>query len=217
MHGTTRDRLSALAAVVAALVPALAVVATWSQLALTAQDLYTVGFRTVMVVGVVAAALVTVRALRGHDRVLLAFALAVLTWSVAGLLPDAVWVLGTVLFIAARVLVFVFGVLLVVRTRTDTAPTADTIAGAGAAGGRLHRVAAWAVLVGGGVWLVWTVVEPVLYGLWTPTQDWLTVLFAIPQTAQFVAFVGAAVVFVPPLLRPVGDGARRLWETADVR
>ncbi|PZE57325.1 hypothetical protein DEJ24_12215 [Curtobacterium sp. MCPF17_001] len=221
MHDTTRDRLTALAAVVAALVPAIAVVASWLQVALTWPDQYSIGFRTVMAVGLAAAAVVTIEALRNHDHVLLAFALAALTYSVAGLVPGAAWPLGTVLFIAARVLLFVFGVLLVLRTRpsttgdTTTDTTADTTAGA--ASGPLHRVAAWAVLVGAGIWLAWTVVEPVLFGFWMPPQDALTVLFAIPQTAQFVAFVGALLVFAPPLLRPVGHGARRLWETADVR
>lgn len=219
MHDTTRDRLTALAAVVAALVPALAVVSDWLQFALDLQeDRYVVGFRTVLAVGIVAAALVAVRALRGQDRVLLGFALAVLTWSLAGFVPSSAWPVGTVLFIAARALLFVFGVLLVLRTRAATAPGAGTsTTSTGPAGGRVHRVAAWAVLVGAGVWLAWTVVEPVLFGLWVPPQDALTGLFAIPQAGQFVAFVGAVLVFVPPLVRPVRDGARRLWETADVR
>lgn len=217
MHDTTRDRLTALAAVVAALVPAIAVVASWLQVALTWPDQYSIGFRAVMAVGLAAAAVVTMQALRSHDHVLLAFALAALMYSVAGLVPGAAWPLGTVLFIAARVLLFVFGVLLVLRTRSSTTADTATDTTAGAASGPLHRVAAWAVLVGAGIWLAWTVVEPVLFGFWMPPQDALTVLFAIPQTAQFVAFVGALLVFAPPLLRPVGDGARRLWETADVR
>ncbi|PZE38325.1 hypothetical protein [Curtobacterium sp. MCPF17_031] len=213
MHDTTRDRLTALAAVIAALVPALAVVASWLQLALAWPEQYAVGFRAVMGIGLVAAIVVTVRALRSRDDVLLAFALAVLAYALAGLVPSAVWAVGTVLFIAARVLLFVFGVLLVLRTRPST--TADTTAGA--ASGPLHRVAAWAVLVGAAVWLAWTVVEPVLFGFWMPPQDALTTLFAVPLTGLFVACVGAELVFAPPLLRPVGDGARRLWETADVR
>ncbi|PZF61462.1 hypothetical protein DEJ33_16525 [Curtobacterium sp. MCPF17_047] len=217
MHDTTRDRLTALAAVVAALVPAIAVVASWPQVALTWPDQYSIGFRAVMAVGLAAAAVVTIEALRSHDHVLLAFALAALTYSVAGLVPGAAWPLGTVLFIAARVLLFVFGVRLVLRTRPSTTTDTTTDTTAGAASGPLHRVAAWAVLVGAGIWLAWTVVEPVLFGFLMPPQDALSVLFAIPQTAQFVAFVGALLVFAPPLLRPVGDGARRLWETADVR
>jgi hypothetical protein len=217
MHDTTRDRPTALAAVVAALVPALAVVAAWLQLALTWQEQYTLGFRTVMVVGVLAAGLVAVRGLRGHDHVLLAFALAALTYSLAGLVPGAVWGLGTVLFVAARVLFVVFGVLLVLHTSTGPSTSTGSSTSTGATGGRVHRVAAWAVLVGAGVWLAWTVVEPVFFGLWMPPQDALTAVFAIPQTAQFVASVGAVLLFAPPLVRPVGDGARQLWETADVR
>ena len=67
------------------------------------------------------------------------------------------------------------------------------------------------------MWLAWTVVQPVLFTLWLPPRDALTAVFAVPQTALLVASIGAAVVSAPPLVRPVGDGARRLWETADVR
>ena len=226
MHDTTRDRLTALAAVVAALVPAFPVVAEWLQFALVLQEQYSVTFRIVMVVGIVAAALVTVRALRGRDRVLLVFALAALTYSVASLVPSAVWGLRSVLFIVSWVLLFVFGLLLVVRTRTRTATGTRTgtavsstavSSTAGAASGRFHRVTAWAVLVGAAVWLAWTVVQPVLFTLWIPPQDALTAVFAVPQAALLVACIGAVLVFVPPLVRPVRDGARRLWETADVR
>ena len=221
MHDTTRDRLTALAAVVAALVPAFPVVAEWLQFALVLQEQYSVTFRIVMVVGIVAAALVTVRALRGRDRVLLVFALAALTYSVASLVANAIWGLSSVLFIVSWVLLFVFGLLLVVRTRTRT--TTGTRTGtavrstAGAASGRFHRVTAWAVLVGAAVWLAWTVVQPVLFTLWIPPQDTLTAVFEVPQAALLMACIGAVLVFVPPLVRPVGDGARRLWETADVR
>jgi len=221
MHDTTRDRLTALAAVVAALVPAFPVVAEWLQFALVLQEQYSVTFRIVMVVGIVAAALVTVRALRGRDRVLLVFALAALTYSVASLVASAIWGLSSVLFIVSWVLLFVFGLLLVVRTRTRT--TTGTRTGtavrstAGAASGRFHRVTAWAVLVGAAVWLAWTIVQPVLFTLWLPPQDALTAVFEVPQAALLVACIGAVLVFVPPLVRPVRDGARRLWETADVR
>ena len=221
MHDTTRDRLTALAAVVAALVPAFPVVAEWLQFALVLQEQYSVTFRIVMVVGIVAAALVTVRALRGRDRVLLVFALAALTYSVASLVASAIWGLSSVLFIVSWVLLFVFGLLLVVRTRTRT--TTGTRTGtavpstAGAASGRFHRVTAWAVLVGAAVWLAWTVVQPVLFTLWLPPQDALTAVFEVPQAALLMACIGAVLVFVPPLVRPVRDGARRLWETADVR
>jgi len=221
MHDITRDRLTALAAVVAALVPAFPVVAEWLQFALVLQEQYSVTFRIVMIVGIVAAALVTVRALRGRDRVLLVFALAALTYSVASLVASAIWGLSSVLFIVSWVLLFVFGLLLVVRTRTRT--TTGTRTGtavrstAGAASGRFHRVTAWAVLVGAAVWLAWTVVQPVLFTLWIPPQDTLTAVFEVPQAALLMACIGAVLVFVPPLVRPVRDGARRLWETADVR
>jgi len=221
MHDTTRDRLTALAAIVAALVPAFPVVAEWLQFALVLQEQYSVTFRIVMVVGIIAAALVTVRALRGRDRVLLVFALAALSYSAASLVASAIWGLSSVLFIVSWVLLFVFGLLLVVRTRTRT--TTGTRTGtavrstAGAASGRFHRVTAWAVLVGAAVWLAWTVVQPVLFTLWIPPQDALTAVFEVPQAALLVACIGAVLVFAPPLVRPVRDAARRLWETADVR
>ena len=221
MHDTTRDRLTALAAVVAALVPAFPVVAEWLQFALVLQEQYSVTFRIVMVVGIIAAALVTVRALRGRDRVLLVFALAALSYSAASLVASAIWGLSSVLFIVSWVLLFVFGLLLVVRTRTRTTTGTRTATAvrstAGAASGRFHRVTAWAVLVGAAVWLAWTVVQPVLFTLWIPPQDTLTAVFEVPQAALLMACIGAVLVFVPPLVRPVRDAARRLWETADVR
>lgn len=194
---TTRGRLTALAAVVAGLgaavggVAGLGVLTQWDP-----------GAWVLVVVGVVTAAaalVVGLSAARRADRTSLGFAVAALCTALAGLgIGSPAIPVATILTTAAQALLVAFGVL-VVRS------------GSGAS-----RAAGWVVAVGAAVWLLG---GPALWLGTLPgtTQTGLTVLFAVPAAGRVVAFVVAALLFAGPLVRPVGDGARFLWSTADVR
>lgn len=72
------------------------------------------------------------------------------------------------------------------------------------------------IAVAAAVWLVGG------FSLWFGTspdasEGLLDVLVTLPALGQAVAFLTAALLFVGPLLRPVGAGARYLWSTAEVR
>ncbi|WIB16457.1 hypothetical protein DEJ34_04795 [Curtobacterium sp. MCPF17_050] len=199
MDQTRYERLSALAAVVAALVPAVTVVIGWlDRMAAwpTSSGLGVVGLG---VVGLVAGAVTAVLAARRGDRATLGFGLAAVALPLGVLLPTALHPGATVLLLLARVLLLVFGVVLVVRSSGS------------------RRTAGWFVTVGAGVWLLSEAVMNVLFRVWIPPQGALLPLFTVPQVGEFVGFAAAALVFVPPLVRPVGAGVRRLWDTADVR
>lgn len=204
MDRTRAARWIPLAAVVAGLVPALSVVADWLQFAVGWPDRFGIGMRTLVVVGLLAAAVVTVDALRRHDRVVLSFDIAALAFGVASVLPRGFDPVATILFLVAQVLLLVFGILLVRLT-------------AGPDSARLQRAAGRLIAVGAGLWIAADVAEQLVFRVWMPPQEALVGIFAIPQVGQFVGFLAAALLFAPPLLRPVGAGVRRLWDTADVR
>jgi hypothetical protein len=215
MDRTRATRWIALAAVLAALVPALSVIAGWLPFVVGWPDPSDLGLRALDVVGLLAALVVAVHAMRRHDRDLLTFAIAAVAFPLASLLPRGVNPVATILFLVARVLLLVFGVLLV---RRQARPGSDTTASGSRTGsGRLPRTTGWLVVAGAGLWLGAELVEQLVFRVWMPPQEALFGLFAIPQVGQLVAFVAAAVFFAPPLLRPVGAGVRRLWDTADVR
>jgi hypothetical protein len=215
MDHTRAARWIALAAVVAALVPALSVVTDWLQFAVGWPDRTGVGMRTLVVVGLLAAAVVTAHAVRQRDRVLLTVAVAALAFCVASVLPRGFDPVATILFLAAQVLLLVFGILLV---RRSAAPgPGETATGSGTGSGRLQRAAGWFVTVGAGLWIAADVVVQLVFRVWIPPQEAITAFIVVPEVGQLVGFVAAALLFAPPLLRPVGAGARRLWDTADVR
>lgn len=215
MDRTRAARWIALAAVVAALVPALSVIVGWLPFVVGWPDPSNPVLRALVVVGLLAALVVAVHAIRRRDRVLLTFAIAAVAFPLASVLPRGVDPVATILFLVARVLLLVFGVLLV---RRAAHPGADRTAAESETGSRrLQRTAGWAVMSGAGLWLGAELVEQLAFRVWMPPQEALFGLFAIPQVGQLVAFVAAAVCFAPPLLRPVGAGVRRLWDTADVR
>ncbi|PZE82492.1 hypothetical protein [Curtobacterium sp. MCBD17_032] len=198
MNQTQVERLSASAAVLAALMPAAAVVAAWvDPMALATSAV--VGMRVLGVVGLVAGAVTAVLAARRGDRATLGFGITAVALPLGVLLPTALHPVATVLLLVARVLLVVFGVVLVMRSSGS------------------RRAAGWFVTVGAGVWLLSETAMNVLFRVWIPPQEALLPLFTVPQVGQFVAFAAAALVFVPPLVRPVGAGVRRLWDTADVR
>jgi hypothetical protein len=200
MGSTTTNRQeqrTALAGVVAALAPALAgvlglvVFAGWY----LEPPVRIVG----AVVGGVAAVVVALAARRRRDRATLGFAVSVMCFALSWLpLGSASFAVGSILALAAQALVIAFGVM-VLRRSTGAA-----------------RVAGWVVASAGAVWLVGGL------AIWLGTlpgvsQEALTVLFTLPAAGQAVAFLTAALLFVGPLVRPVGDGARYLWSTAEVR
>ncbi|WFR68494.1 hypothetical protein P9139_10275 [Curtobacterium flaccumfaciens] len=45
----------------------------------------------------------------------------------------------------------------------------------------------------------------------------LIVVYSIPGVLQAIAYIAAAVLVAVPLLRTVGAGAGRLWDSAEVR
>lgn len=194
---TTQGRLTALAAVVAGLgaaaggVAGLGVLTQWDP-----------GLWVLVVAGTVtgvAALALGMRAARVGDRTTLGFAVGALCTALAGLgIGSPAIPVATILTTAAQALLVAFGIL-VVRS------------GSGAS-----RTAGWVVAVGAAVWLLG---GPALWLGTLPgtTQTGLTVLFAVPAAGRIVAFVVAALLFAGPLVRPVGDGARFLWSSADVR
>jgi hypothetical protein len=199
VNQTRYERLAALVAVVAGLVPALDVLARWLQQTGDRPSSSGLGIGAVGIVGLVAGAVTAVLAARRGDRATLGFGLAAVALPLGVLLPTVLHPVAAVVLLLARVLLVVFGVVLVVRSSG------------------LRRTAGWFVTVGAGVWFVSEVAMNVAFRFWTPPQEALLPLFTVPQVGQFVGFVAAALVFVPPLVRPVGTGLRRLWDTAEVR
>jgi len=197
MDAAVRDRWIALAAVVAALVPALSGFA--GLVTLTQWDPGTVALRVGAVLGGLAAVVVGWVAWRRSDRTMLGFALAALCFALSWVPLRALsFPVSTILSIASEALLIAFGVVVLRRSTGAT------------------RIAGWVIAVAAAVWLLGGL------GLWFAalpqvTQTMLSVLFAIPAVAQIVAFLAAAALFVGPLLRPVRSGARYLWTTADVR
>lgn len=187
----------ALAAVLAALGPALG--GTAGLVTLTQWDPGTRSLVVGAVVAGLAAALVGVHAWRRSDRTTLGFALAALLYTLSWVpLGAASFPVSTILSTASQALLVTFGVVV---ARRSTAAT---------------RIAGGVVAVAAAVWLLGGLA--VWFGTLPGTsQAVLTALFAIPASGQVTAFLVAAVLFVGPLVRPVGDGVRSLWSTADVR
>lgn len=199
VRSTTSARWAALAAVVAALVPALGVVGVWADQTIGGSWTYGPVARVLGVVGLLAGVVTAVLAARRGDRATLGFGLAAVALPLGVLVASVLHPVAAVLLLLARVLLVAFGVVVALRS----------------AGAR--RVAGWSVTVGAGVWLLSEIGMDVLFRFWIPPQEALLPFFTVPQVGQFVGFVVAALLFVPPLVRPVGAGLRRLWATADVR
>ncbi len=197
MTTNRQEQWIALAGVVAALAPALTGVAG---LVVSTGWYLEPPMRTAgAVVGGIAAVVVALAARRRHDRAALGFALSVLCFALTWLpLGAASFAVGSILSLASQALVIAFGVM-VLRRSTGAA-----------------RAAGWVIAVAGAVWLVGglTIWFGTLPGA---SQELLTLLFTFPALGQAVAFLTAALLFVGPLVRPVGAGARYLWSTAEVR
>ncbi|MCJ1713066.1 hypothetical protein ACLBWP_16190 [Microbacterium sp. M1A1_1b] len=197
MGNSTRERLIALAGVVAALLPAvdgvagLATLTTWYP------------GRGVLATGAVVAALCAVviglGAWRRADRTTLALALSVVLFALTWLpVPLGLWPISAIALLASQALLIAFGVL-VARRSTG-----------------LTRITGWSVAAGGIVWLLgglvtWFGAVP------NASQELLGALFVIAPLGMLIGFLAAAVLFAGPLLRPVAQGARYLWSTAEVR
>jgi hypothetical protein len=197
MTTDVQERWTALAAVVAALAPGLTGVV--GLVLLTQWYLEPPVLIVGAVIGGVAAAAVAVAAYRRHDRVTLGFAVSVLC-SALGWLPlgGASFAVSTILTLASQALAVAFGVMVARRGRGAT------------------RIGGWVIAVAAAVWLLGG------FSLWFGTspsasQGLVDVLVTLPAFAEAVAFLTAALLFVGPLVRPVGDGARYLWSTAEVR
>jgi hypothetical protein len=199
VNQTRYERTAALVAVVAGLVPALDVAVRWLQQVNDWPSSSGLGIGAAGAVGLVAGAVTAVLAAGRGDRATLGFGLAAVALPLGVLLPTVLHPVAAVVLLLARVLLVVFGVVLVVRSSG------------------LRRTAGWFVTVGAGVWFLSEVAMDVAFRFWTPPQEALLPLFTVPQVGQFVGFVAATLVFVPSLVRPVGSGLRRLWDTADVR
>lgn len=146
-------------------------------------------------VGGLAAALVLVVAVRAGDRRALAVAVSMLAFAVAWFVPGPV---GSALYFVAQAALVAFGLLTVWTTHG------------------VQRVLGWIVTVAAALWFVagvltQTVVPP------TTSQEFLVVVFSIPVLLQAVAYLAAAVLVAVPLLRTLGAGAGRLWDSAEVR
>ncbi|WP_439694177.1 hypothetical protein ACRQ4B_08035 [Curtobacterium sp. SP.BCo] len=147
------------------------------------------------VVGGLAAALVLVVALRARDRRATAAAVSMLAFAVAWFVPGPV---GSALSFVAQAALVAFGLLTVWAVRG------------------VQRVLGWVVTTAAALWFV--------VGLLTQTvfvpgasQELLVVVFSIPVLLQAVAYLATAVLVAAPLLRTVGAGAGRLWDSAEVR
>jgi hypothetical protein len=157
------------------------------------------GPRAVLLVATVvagaAAVLVLVAAVRARDRRALALAVSSLAFALAWGAPFPV---GTALYFVAQAALVAFGVL-TVRTARG-----------------VQRTLGWVVTVAAALWFVVGLVTQTVPPLST-SQEFLVVVYSIPGLLQAVAYLAAAVLAAAPLLRVVGAGAGRLWDTADVR
>lgn len=191
MHRSTGERWIALAAVVAALAPA-ARGALEATIVFVPQTWLVTG----AVLGGLGAVVVLVAAWRPRARATVTFALATLLYAVSWPVPGIV---GSFVALVAVVLLLAFGVQ-VVR---------------GSSGFR--RALGWIVALGGGLLVVAHFALSWFAPLAAVSQAALNVIVLAPGVVQAVAYAAAAVLFLPPLLRPVRDVARTLWSTAEVR
>ncbi|MFJ4221551.1 hypothetical protein [Curtobacterium luteum] len=191
MHRSTGERWIALAAVVAALAPALSGVLQ-STIVFVPQTWLVAG----SVLGAVGALVVLVAAWLSRARATVTFALATLLYAVSWPVPGIV---GSFVALVAIVLLLAFGVQ-VVR---------------GSSGFR--RVLGWVVAVGGSLLVLSHFALSWFAPLAAVSRTALDLIVLAPGVVQAVTYAAAAVLFLPPLLRPVRDGIRTLWSTADVR
>ena len=191
MHWSTGERWIALAAVVAALAPA-ARGALEATIVFVPQTWLVTG----AVLGGLGAVVVLVAAWRTRARATVTFALAALLYAVSWPVPGIV---GSFVALVAVVLLLAFGVQ-VVR---------------GSSGFR--RALGWIVALGGGLLVVAHFALSWFAPLAAVSQAALNVIVLAPGVVQAVAYAAAAVLFLPPLLRPVRDVARTLWSTVEVR
>ncbi|GGL09721.1 type IV secretory pathway VirB2 component (pilin) [Curtobacterium luteum] len=191
MRRSTGERWIALAAVVAALAPALSGVLQ-STIVFVPQTWLVAG----SVLGALGAVVVLVAAWLTRARATVTFALATLLSAVSWPVPGIV---GSFVALVAIVLLLAFGVQ-VVR---------------GSSGFR--RVLGWVVAVGGVLLVVSHFALSWFAPLAAVSQAALDLVVLAPGVVQAVTYAAAAVLFLPPLLRPVRDAVRTLWSTADVR
>ena len=191
MHRSTGERWIALAAVVAALAPAVRG-ALESTIVFVPPTWLVAG----SVLGALGAVVVLAAGWRSRARATVTFALATLLYAVSWPVPGIV---GSFAALIAVVLLLAFGVQ-VVR---------------GSSGFR--RIFGWVVAVGGGLLVLAHFALSWFTPLAAVSQSALEVIVLAPGVVQAVAYGAAAVLFLPPLLRPVRDGAHALWSTAEVR
>lgn len=196
---TTAARWTALAAVAAALSPAVL-----SAIGVTRTVAGVPGGMTsdhvVAVIGAVAAGVTLVLALLPgrQDRVLAGTAIATLAFVAPTVLTGALSPLGAVCQVLARALLIAVGIV-VLRGSSDIA-----------------RRLGWVVTIAA---IIWFAGEMSLYAVVPFTQDQavLTVLFTLPGVGATVAWLAAALLVLPTLVEPVGRGLQRLWASAEVR
>ncbi|PCN47498.1 hypothetical protein Csp2054_11505 [Curtobacterium sp. 'Ferrero'] len=191
MQRSTGEHWIALAAVVAAFVPAVRGV-------LEVTIVFVPGRWLVAgaVIGAVGAAVVLVAAHRSGARATVTFALATLLYAVSWPVPG---VIGSFLDLIGIGLLLGFGVL-VVRGSTG-----------------YRRVLGWIVAVGAAGLVVGHFALSWFFPLTLVSQTALDVIVVAPSIVQAVTYGAAGVLFLPPLLRPVGAGVRTLWSSAEVR
>jgi hypothetical protein len=147
------------------------------------------------VIGGLAGVVVLIGAVRARDRRALAIAVSVLAFALAWIAPGPV---GSALSFVAQAALVAFGLLTVWTARG------------------VQRTLGWVVTVAAALWFVVGVLIQTVVPLST-SQEFLVVAFAIPGLLQAVAYLAAAVLVAVPLLRTLGAGAGRLWDSAEVR
>lgn len=147
------------------------------------------------VIGGLAGVVVLIAAVRARDRRALAIAVSVLAFALAWGVPGPV---GSALSFVAQAALVAFG-LLTVRTARGA-----------------QRTLGWVVTVAAALWFVVGLLTQTVPPLST-SQEFLVVVYAIPGLLQAVAYLAAAVLVAVPLLRTLGAGAGRLWDSAEVR
>lgn len=193
MQNIRGERRTALAATVATAIAGLSGVA--DAVVLTQWDPPRAALFAAALVAGVAALATGVAAWRTKDRPLLAVAVSVLAY----VLSSAVAGLAiTVLVVVSQGALLALGVLV---TRS---------------GGGMRRTLGWIVVIAAAGWFV-TLLAVSTVPLVTLPQGALDAVIALPSVLQTVAYLAAALMVVPPLLRPVAAGVARLWDSAEVR
>jgi len=147
------------------------------------------------VIGGLAGLVVLVAAVRARDRRALSIAVSVLAFALAWGVPGPV---GSALYFVAQAALVAFGLLTVWTARSA------------------QRTLGWIVTVAAALWFAVGLLTRTVPPLST-SQEFLVVVYAIPGLLQAVAYLAAAVLVAVPLLRTLGAGAGRLWDSAEVR